>query len=171
MGALEHNDMRAFVSEPFSDVMEVRARLKQCILLDEADVLERSSRQLVVFFWEHRFQVVASVFKGLGYSDMLLDKRVVAMARYDREHGTELMDTLFIYLQNACNTQRSARMLSLHKNTLLYRLGRIREILGCDLSSGEDQFMLQLSYRVLFYLDLFKSRLNISRKDFRAEED
>ena len=96
---------------------------------------------------------------------------LMRLARYDREHGTELMDTLFIYLQNACNTQRSARMLSLHKNTLLYRLGRIREILGCDLSSGEDQFMLQLSYRVLFYLDLFKSRLNISRKDFRAEED
>ena len=48
---------------------------------------------------------------------------LMRLARYDREHGTELMDTLFIYLQNACNTQRSARMLSLHKNTLLYRLG------------------------------------------------
>lgn len=52
------------------------------------------------------------------------------LARYDRAHGTELMNTLFIYLQNACNTQRSAKMLSLHKNTLLYRLGRIREIRG-----------------------------------------
>ena len=81
------------------------------------------------------------------------------------------MDTLVNYLQNACNTQRSARMLSLHKNTLLYRLGRIREILGCDLSSGEDQFMLQLSYRVLFYLDLFKSRISTSRNDFRIENE
>lgn len=96
------------------------------------------------------------------------------LARYDREHGTELMDTLFIYLQNGCNTQRASKMLSLHKNTLLYRLGRIREILGFDLSSGEDQFMMQYSFRILFYLDLFKSRISIRRADFTdaaAEEE
>ena len=96
---------------------------------------------------------------------------LMRLARYDRDHGTELMDTLFIYLQNACNTQRAAKMLNLHKNTLLYRMGRIREILGCNLSSGEDQFMLQLSYRVLFYLDLFKSRISTSRNDFRIENE
>lgn len=96
---------------------------------------------------------------------------LMRLARYDREHGTELMDTLFIYLQNACNTQRSAKMLNLHKNTLLYRMGRIRDILGCNLSSGEDQFMIQLSYRILFFLDLFTSRISATRADFRLEED
>ena len=117
MGALEHNDMRAFVSEPFSDVMEVRARLKQCILLDDADVLGKSSRQLVVFFWEHRFQVVASVFKGLGYSDMLLDKRVVAMARYDREHGSSYLETAVMSVRFPGSPAEAAEALSVHRNT------------------------------------------------------
>ena len=62
-------------------------------------------------------------------------------------------------------------MLNLHKNTLLYRMGRIREILGCNLSSGEDQFMIQLSYRILFFLDLFTSRISTTRADFRTEGD
>jgi hypothetical protein len=83
---------------------------------------------------------------------------LMRLARYDREHGTELMDTLFIYLQNACNTQRAAKMLNLHKNTLLYRHGAHPRDPGVRPLVGEDQFMLQLSYRVLFYLDLFKSR-------------
>ena len=31
--------------------------------------------------------------------------------------------------------------------------------------------MLQLSYRVLFFLDLFKSRISVSRNDFRTENE
>lgn len=89
---------------------------------------------------------------------------------YDQAHDSELMDTLFIYLQNSGNTRRSAKMLSLHKNTLLYRMGRIREILGCDLSSGEDCFMLQVSFRVLLYLDLFKPRVRLDRSDLHKSD-
>ena len=149
MGALEHNDMRAFVSEPFSDVMEVRARLKQCILLDEADVLERSSRQRVVFFWEHRFQVVASVFKGLGYSDMLLDKRVVAMARYDREHGSSYLETAVMSVRFPGSPAEAAEALSVHRNTYFYRVNKIGELFKLDLKDGDDRLALSFTARVL----------------------
>lgn len=149
MGALEHNDMRAFVSEPFSDVMEVRARLKQCILLDEADVLERSSRQRVVFFWEHRFQVVASVFKGLGYSDMLLDKRVVAMARHDREHGSSYLETAVMSVRFPGSPAEAAEALSVHRNTYFYRVNKIGELFKLDLKDGDDRLALSFTARVL----------------------
>ena len=96
---------------------------------------------------------------------------LMRLARYDRDHNSELMDTLFVYLQNSGNTQRAAKMLSLHKNTLLYRIGRIRKILDCDLTSGEDQFNLQLSFRVLFYLGLFKSRISIRRTDLSKDTE
>ena len=61
------------------------------------------------------------------------------------------MDTLFYYLQFAGSTTRAAKLLCLHKNTMLYRMGRIRELLGMDLTSGEDLFMLQTSFRALMY--------------------
>ena len=58
-------------------------------------------------------------------------------------------------------------MLSLHKNTLLYRLGRIRETIGFDLSSGEDLYQLAFSYRILLYLGLYTPRIRIARDDLR----
>ena len=167
------NDLSVGVSNAFEDLTHIQSHYEQAraaisagrlvsVFLEDGQVYHYCD-----YAYVQMLDLTNKQYNLLNY----VHPSLMRLARYDREHGTELMDTLFIYLQNACNTQRSARMLSLHKNTLLYRLGRIREILGCDLSSGEDQFMLQLSYRVLFYLDLFKSRLNISRKDFRTENE
>lgn len=89
---------------------------------------------------------------------------------YDKAHGTELMETLFEYLQCAGNTTHAASMLSLHKNTLLYRLNRIRELMGTDLTSGEDCFQLMLSYRILLYLGLYTPRIRVERADLRKPE-
>ena len=90
------------------------------------------------------------------------------LAAHDEKHGGDLMDTLFCYLQVSGTTKRAAELLNLHKNTLLYRLNRIKDILGMDLSSGEDQFVLQASFRVLIYEGIFVPRVSMSREDLRA---
>lgn len=93
---------------------------------------------------------------------------LVSLMEYDEAHGGELMETLFCYLEVAGSTARAARLLTLHKNTMLYRLGRIKEILGMSLTSGEDLFALQLSFRALMSLGLFSPRLRLSRDDLQG---
>lgn len=78
--------------------------------------------------------------------------------QHDQEHGSELVETLYAYMQNCFNTARTAKLLNLHKNTLLYRLGRIKEITGNDLASGEDLFLFHLSIRTLIYLNFVEMR-------------
>ena len=90
------------------------------------------------------------------------------LASYDEAHGGELMDTLFVYLQVAGSTTRAAKMLNLHKNTMLYRLGRIRKLIGSDLTSGEEQFQLQLSFRVLMFCGMYSPRMKMTRENLRA---
>lgn len=80
---------------------------------------------------------------------------LTALLNYDKESNSDLMGTLFEYLEHSANTQRTAKALFIHKNTLLYRLDRIKTILNNDLSSGEDLFMFHLSFRVLIYLGVF----------------
>jgi hypothetical protein len=167
------NDLSVGVSNAFDDLTHIHSHYEQAraaiqagrmvsVFLDDGQVYHYCD-----YAYVQMLDLTNKQYNLLNF----VHPSLMRLARYDREHGTELMDTLFIYLQNACNTQRSAKMLNLHKNTLLYRMGRIREILGCNLSSGEDQFMLQLSYRVLFFLDLFKSRLSLARNDFRTENE
>ena len=103
-------------------------------------------------------------------TDDLLDicpPPLVALMEHDRTHDSDLMNTLFGYLQNGQSTARASAQLSLHKNTLLYRLGTIRKILGCDLSSGEDVFQMQVGFRVLMYLGLFCPRFRHTREQLR----
>lgn len=93
---------------------------------------------------------------------------LLRLQAYDERHGGELMETLYCYLQLSGTTKRAAELLCLHKNTLLYRMNRIKEILGLDLLSGEDQYVLQTGFRVLMYLGLFSPRMVVSREDLRG---
>jgi DNA-binding PucR family transcriptional regulator len=86
---------------------------------------------------------------------------ILRLASQDEAHGSEYLETLFCYLQVAGSTTRAAKLLSLHKNTMLYRLGRIREIVGLDPSNGEDVFVMQASLRIMIALGLFTPRVRL----------
>jgi sugar diacid utilization regulator len=66
---------------------------------------------------------------------------------YDSAHGTQLVLTLGEYLECGGSYDVSARALSVHRSTLKYRLNRIRQVSGYDLSLPDNQFNLQLATR------------------------
>ena len=65
---------------------------------------------------------------------------------YDSKNGGDLVGTLRAFLDANGAWMETARQLHLHPNTLRYRIGRIEELTGRDLSSMDD--------RVDFYLAL-----------------
>ncbi|MEY9966516.1 sugar diacid utilization regulator [Streptacidiphilus sp. MAP12-16] len=77
-----------------------------------------------------------------AFRSRLLD-RVVG---YDLEHQADLVRTLEAFLRYDGSWTRCAAALHVHVNTLRYRIGRIEELTGRDLSKLED--------RVDFYLAL-----------------
>lgn len=77
-----------------------------------------------------------------AFRSRLLDK-VIA---YDIEHQADLVRTLEAFLRSDGSWTRCAAQLHVHVNTLRYRIGRIEELTGRDLSRLED--------RVDFYLAL-----------------
>ncbi len=63
---------------------------------------------------------------------------------YDRNHGGDLLRTLRVYLTLGCNASKTAEALYLHRSGLLYRLGRIEDLLGVDLGSFRERVALEL---------------------------
>jgi len=61
----------------------------------------------------------------------------------------DLLQTLSVYLATGRNGTESARQLQLHRNTLLYRLRRIKELLEIDPDDPEDAFGLELALRIV----------------------
>ena len=66
---------------------------------------------------------------------------------YDALHGTQLVLTLSEYLDHGGSYDASALALSVHRSTLKYRLRRIRDVSGHDLSLPDTQFNLQFAAR------------------------
>jgi sugar diacid utilization regulator len=69
------------------------------------------------------------------------------LASYDERKGTDLVQTLSQYLQHGGGYEATSRALSVHRSTLKYRLQRIRELTGLDLSDPETHFNLELATR------------------------
>jgi DNA-binding PucR family transcriptional regulator len=63
---------------------------------------------------------------------------------YDREHNSDLIRTLSVFFDMNANASETAERLFLHRNSLAYRLDRIRQITGLDLKSPETRLALQL---------------------------
>ncbi|MEW6472294.1 MAG: helix-turn-helix domain-containing protein [Actinomycetota bacterium] len=66
---------------------------------------------------------------------------------YDAQKNSNLVETLFHYLESGGNYAATSEALIVHRSTLKYRLQRIREIGQCDLSDPGTRFNLQLATR------------------------
>jgi len=81
-------------------------------------------------------------------SPSLLSPAAKAVVDLDARSGTEYARTLRTYLDCSRDSAKTAARLSLHQNTLRYRLRRVSELLGIDLDNPDDTLILWLGLRV-----------------------
>lgn len=65
---------------------------------------------------------------------------------YDEAHGTDYYETLKIYIKCERDQTRTARELFIHRNSLVYRINRLKEMLGFDLDNDKERLYLILSF-------------------------
>ncbi|TFD21831.1 PucR family transcriptional regulator [Cryobacterium sp. TMS1-13-1] len=58
-------------------------------------------------------------------------------------HSTELLTTLWCYLDNGRSLEATARELFVHPNTVRYRLKRVSEVIGYDATGAREALILQ----------------------------
>ena len=85
----------------------------------------------------------------------LHDEQLAELKAYDEGHHSQLLPTLRAYLLAGGSLQGTAEAMFTHRNTISYRLGKIREIVPFDLASAEDCFALMMA----FYIEDYQSAL------------
>lgn len=71
-----------------------------------------------------------------------------ALIDYDQQRGLDLANTLISYIRNQGNVSQTSRALSLHRQSLLYRLRKIESLTGRTLEDPDDLFLLDLSMKL-----------------------
>jgi sugar diacid utilization regulator len=97
----------------------------------------------------------------LGVIDRFVEEWIGTLIAYDSDHRAELVGTLSSYLECGGSYDATATKLSVHRNTLKYRLRRIREISGRDLKDPDTLFNLQLATRAWITRQALKSREDV----------
>ncbi len=75
------------------------------------------------------------------------DEMLGALLRYDHVHNSTLVETLNAYFENHGNLSETAKALYIHRNTLQYRMERVGQIAGFDLSNPEQRLAMQLALK------------------------
>jgi sugar diacid utilization regulator len=69
------------------------------------------------------------------------------LGAFDESEGSELVPTLEHYLDCGRSTQRTASAMGIHRNTVLYRIKRMEDLVQVDLNDGDVCFFVQLALR------------------------
>ena len=75
----------------------------------------------------------------------------------DRTTQTRYIETLESHLDCDCHLKQSSARLHIHANTLRYRLGRIRELLGCDINDAATRLNLAVAMKALRLAEILES--------------
>lgn len=95
--------------------------------------------------------VLRLIFPLAGHPELQAFRRdtLGALEDYDDQHRSELVHTLAAFLAAGGNHMRAARAIHVHRNTLIYRLERIRHVLGRDsLDEADTRLNLQLALKI-----------------------
>lgn len=135
------------LSDSFTDPSQTRCHYRQALLTARL-ALKLGRDKSTTFSDLMPLPIFLSVLEK-DTPDTFIHPAIFKMRTYDRENGTAYDETMRAFSFNMHNKDRTAADLCIHRNTLLYRLGRISELFGLPYEHNQVALNLLCSYFIL----------------------
>ncbi len=101
------------------------------------------------------------IYEELGIYKLLADRKeeeiypefveetLGKVIQYDQEHDTDYLKILIAYFENECSIINTARSLYCHKNTMTYKINKIKEIMDCEILDNENRMKIMVSIHLM----------------------
>jgi hypothetical protein len=139
-------------------------------ILKLGKALSLNAKQRFYFFEDYAeyFMIdlcINSFSSLLGHDDIiyLTHPDAIAVARYDKDNNTNLLDVLYHYCLNNCNIVQTAKSAYMHRNTVSSKIAKIHEIIRSDLSNVQTRQRIIFSYKILRYYDKY-AKVNLKER-------
>lgn len=136
---LELRHYQLGISLSFEDWSVLPSRYRQAAYAADKGILH---------FQEAAFHCMTETLTKLNGEMDLLHPALAILRETDRRDGSAYYETLKTYLRLQCNMSAAAEKLNLHRNSMKYRMQRIREMCGMDLDNAEEREYLLCSFRI-----------------------
>lgn len=147
---LDANSLSAGVSNAYSSIFETRKHYLEALRALEMGLY--TSRTKGYFLYDdYVFAYIANVISKRNNLMDFIHPAVKFLYHYDQENNTQFLETLNQHLFFVNQPVAAAESLHIHRNTLLYRINRIKELTKIDLDNGDVRLKLQSSLKFLEY--------------------
>ena len=100
---------------------------------------------IYIFYMIYRAQSGRpNAFKNTRYI-----RAIEKLQKHDREHDSNLVEILYCYLLSERRATTAGNLLHMHRNNVLYHIGRITEITGIGLDSYWVRLKLMIAFHCL----------------------
>ena len=145
---LSESGLKCGISFKFSDFIDLKYYYKQAVsaLREGMGKLDSLSKHTNCFLYQDYFteDLIHSLEKESGLRH-LCRPEIFILKEHDDNAGSEYIKTLYQYLLCGENISATSEALFIHRNTLLYRIERIKEMINTDLDDNSHLFHLLFS--------------------------
>lgn len=112
------------------------------------------SQEEQVYFYENLgiYSLITQI-SNAKFLDDYIETKIGRLIKADQMAEGDLCDTLETYLIHNCNANATAEALFIHRNTMRYRLDKIKKILDDDISDMSVFLELKLAFAIKKYRD------------------
>ena len=137
------NDAVCACSSTYMNLDQTRQVWNQLKFILEKERPENGSNVLFYkdYYQEHCLSVLHEEFP----EQTLYHSALYKIQEFDIQNHTDYLPTLICYLQNNCSMNTTADILEIHRNSLLYRIRKIEELLGFEIADSEERIPMLFS--------------------------
>ena len=139
---LIHDAISAF-RNPFFHLTDVQKVWSQILFMfqDEASFAKENVRFYKDYVTQHCLWLITRSYPRELQEHSAFQK----LSAFDEKNDTDYQTTLRCYMENNCNMNSAAERLNIHRNSLLYRIHKIEEILGYNITDSEENIYMLFS--------------------------
>ena len=141
------HDLVSGLSNCYSDLEDTYTAYQQAVLAAEMSLKLRLQPN-GIFMDYMPFPMFLSVLKSHS-PETFVHPVIYRIRAYDEKYGTDYFNTLRTFSLNMHSRDKTASQLGIHRNTLLYRLGRISELFRLPYEEQQTALTLLCSFMLL----------------------
>lgn len=143
---IEDNNLYVGISRKFSLLSEAKKQYQYA--LDALKIGQKRNSHCTCF--DDCIMYIISDLISDRYDPMdICHPAVMSLMNYDNENGSSLLNTLKQYIYFTSAPAEAARVLNIHRNTLFYRIGKIKDLTGIKLDNGDERCLIFMSIKLL----------------------
>lgn len=147
-----HISMKAGVGTSYEYIEEFKKSYQEA--KNALSISKIATKEQKVYFYENLgiYSLIAQISNG-KFLDDYVESRIGKLIKADNMQEGELCETLETYLEHNCNANATAEALFIHRNTMRYRMDKIKRILDDDINDMSVFLELKLAFAIKRYRD------------------